>query len=71
MILNFISANIIRRTPHLSYSPDLAHCDFYLFGYVKEFLTEREFADREELLAAITHILKSIENLILERVFLV
>jgi hypothetical protein len=55
-----MSINIMKRAPHPSYSSNMAFCDFYLFGYVKESLAGKEFTDREELLAAITCILKSI-----------
>jgi hypothetical protein len=57
MTVDFMFVNIMRRTLHFLYSPDFTPCDFYLFGYVKEFLVGREFADREELLAAIICIL--------------
>jgi hypothetical protein len=29
----------MKRAPHPPYSPDLAPCDFYLFGYVKDRLS--------------------------------
>jgi hypothetical protein len=60
----------MKRAPHPPYSPDMAPCNFYRFGYVKESLAGREFADREELLAAVTRILEGIEKVILGRVFL-
>jgi hypothetical protein len=52
------------------YSPDLTFCNFYIFGYVKESLTGREFADREELFATVTSILNGIKKMTLEQVFL-
>jgi hypothetical protein len=60
----------MRRATHLPYSPDLASCNFYVFGYVKESFAKREFADWEELLAAVTGILDGIEKVTLKRVFL-
>jgi hypothetical protein len=56
--VDFISANIMRRTLYFPYSPDFTLYNCYLFGYVKESLTGKEFADREELLAVIIQILR-------------
>jgi hypothetical protein len=61
----------MERVLYPPYSPDLTHCDFYLFGYVKESLTRKEIAHQEELLEAINSILENIEKMILEQVFLV
>jgi hypothetical protein len=36
-------------------SPDTAPNDFFLFGYLKEKLTEYDIPDRERLKLAITH----------------
>jgi hypothetical protein len=58
------------RATYPPYSPNLAPCDLYLFDYVKEFLTGREFADREGLLAPVTRILTGIQKVTLTRVFL-
>jgi hypothetical protein len=67
--VNFMKRNAMKRAPHLPYSPDLSPLDFYLFGHVKEFLREYEFADRKALLHAIKDILKGIEKVILKAVF--
>jgi histone-lysine N-methyltransferase SETMAR len=37
------------RAPHPPYSPDLAPCDFFLFGYLKERLKGQRFKDRQTL----------------------
>jgi hypothetical protein len=69
---------------HQPYSADLALSDFdllssishllslifYLVGYIKQFLTENEFSDREILLEAVGHILEGIEKVILHRIVL-
>jgi hypothetical protein len=44
----------------------MAPCDFYLFGYVKESLAGREFAEWEELLAAVTRIVEGFDKMALE-----
>jgi hypothetical protein len=33
--LDFLELNEMERAPHPPYSPDLATCDSYLFGYIK------------------------------------
>jgi hypothetical protein len=61
-----MSTNIMRRATYRPYSPDLAPCDFYLFGYVKESLSGKEFAEWEELLAAVTRIVEGLDKVALE-----
>jgi hypothetical protein len=48
---------------------DAIPSDFYLFGYVKQFLSGYQFADQDSLLEAVSDILVGIEKVILERVF--
>jgi hypothetical protein len=59
----------IRRLPHPPYSPDLAPCDFWLFGYLKNSLEGRFFDDDMALRAAVTEILVSIEPEVFVSVF--
>jgi hypothetical protein len=59
----------IKRIPQPSYSPDIAPCDFFLFGYLKEKLTEYDIPDREGLKLAITHIFSEIGQETLITVF--
>jgi hypothetical protein len=47
--------------PHPPYSPDLASSDFWLFGHVKTSLVGEIFDAPEQLLEAITEILKEIQ----------
>jgi hypothetical protein len=68
--LDFLGQNGMERAPHPPYSPDLAPCDFYLFGYVKGLLAGSEFADRTELEQAVMAILDGIEKVTLGDVFL-
>jgi len=55
-----VDSNCLRKAPHAPHSPDLAPCDFLLFGYIKEKLKGSEFANGEELLSAINEILAAI-----------
>jgi hypothetical protein len=70
MIFNFMADNIIGRASYLPDSPDLAFCNFYLFGYVKQSLIGKEFADQEERFEVVNCIVEGIEKVILEQVFL-
>jgi hypothetical protein len=50
----------MERASHSPYSPDLALCDSYLFGYIKQILASREFAEWKGLLEAVMAILDAI-----------
>ena len=50
---NHIENSSIRIWDHPSYSPDLAICDFVLFGTMKNTFTEIDFNDEDELLDSI------------------
>ena len=39
----------LHAAPHPPYSPDLAPCDFYLFGYLKGVISGRIFFGYEEM----------------------
>jgi histone-lysine N-methyltransferase SETMAR len=69
-VLDFLEQNGMERAPHPPYSPDLAPCDFYLFGYVRGLLAGSEFADRTELEQAVVALLDGIEKATLSEVFL-
>jgi hypothetical protein len=51
-----------RRVPHPPYSPDLAICDFYLFGRIKERLAGVTAIDENDLRNEITAILGEISD---------
>ena len=59
----------IPRVHHPSYSPDLAHCDFFLFGFLKSSLEGRIFKSDQELLTEVCVILESIPQSTLQRVY--
>jgi hypothetical protein len=53
----------MKSAPHLSYSPDFAPSDFYLFRDVKRYFTGLSFEDADQLLAAVECVLEGIEKL--------
>jgi hypothetical protein len=57
------------RMEHLSYSPDLAPCDFFLFGYVIEQLKRRRFVEEEKLLSVRSELMGRILPDMILRVF--
>jgi hypothetical protein len=61
--------NSMQRAPHPADSPDLAPSDFYLFGYVKQFLSGCQLTDQDSLLQAVSDILAGIEKVTSESVF--
>jgi hypothetical protein len=48
MAENFMEQNGMESMPHLSYSPDLAPSDLFLFPLVKKRLDQFECDDRDE-----------------------
>jgi hypothetical protein len=50
----------IQRILHAADNPDLAPCDFFLFGYVKRKLIEYDIPDRQNLKIATTHVFDEI-----------
>jgi hypothetical protein len=57
---DFRELNRVKRAPHPQYWPDLALCDSYLFGYIKQVFAGLEFAERKRLLEAVMTILNAI-----------
>jgi histone-lysine N-methyltransferase SETMAR len=50
------------RMEHPPYSPDLAPCDFFLFGYIKEKLKGKSFAAQDDLFSAVREIMDGISK---------
>jgi hypothetical protein len=48
------------RAPQPTYSPDLASCDFFLFGYLKSQLESKTFFDENNLKTELEQILREI-----------
>jgi hypothetical protein len=61
--------NSMQRTPYPAYSPDLAPPDFYLFGYLNQFLSGCQFAEQDSLLQVVSDIFVGIEKVTFESVF--
>ena len=59
---HFIDAISWERLPQPPYSPDLAPCDFYLFGALKMYLEGTYARDREEIIKKCNDFLKSIKK---------
>jgi hypothetical protein len=68
-----VTAEMVRlrcvRIPHLAYSPDLAICDFWLFGRLKRELQGITIDTEEDLIEQILTILQSIPQSALRRAF--
>jgi histone-lysine N-methyltransferase SETMAR len=46
--------------PHPPYFPDLAPCDFFLFGYLKQHLEGKHFNREDQMIAAVSEIFDKI-----------
>ena len=60
----------LRILEHPSYSPDLAPCDFFLFGYLKETLRGIEINDEKECYEIVVEKLNQISKEVYKKVFL-
>jgi histone-lysine N-methyltransferase SETMAR len=58
-----------KRMEHPPYSPDLAPCDFFLLGHMKEQLKGRSFAEEEELSLVLSQCMSEIPPDMILRVF--
>ena len=68
-VKTFMQDKSLHNAPQPPYSPDLAPSDFYLFGYLKYKLKERQFSSVEELKQWIIDEFSQIEYGTLEKVF--
>ena len=60
LITDFFTKNHILTVNHSPYSPDMAPCDFYLFGKLHLAMKGKRFASVEAIQKACTDILKDI-----------
>jgi histone-lysine N-methyltransferase SETMAR len=60
--MDLFAALEIATLPHPPYSPDIAPCDLYLFGYLKHCLRGLTFPDSESLVLAIYEIMAKIDK---------
>jgi len=56
----FLATKQINVLEHPAYSPDLAHCDFFVFPKIKEILKGRHFDDTDDIRSNTTAALKAI-----------
>jgi len=59
---NAFRARGVTILPHAPYSPDLAPCDFFVFGYIKRVIKGRHFSCSEEIISAIYEIFSEIPS---------
>jgi histone-lysine N-methyltransferase SETMAR len=67
--LEKIASLKMKRLKHPPYSPDLAPCDFFLFGYIKKQLAGRSFSTSEELFLAVHDVIEAISGEVILNVF--
>lgn len=60
LVTDFLTKNGILTINHSPYSPDLAPCDFYLFGKLHLAMKGKRYKDIEDIQSSSTDILKSI-----------
>jgi hypothetical protein len=58
-----------RRPTHPPYSPDLAPCDFFLFGAMKQAFAGQHFATIDDLLMSVEAFLRGLSADFLQTVF--
>jgi hypothetical protein len=54
---------------HPPYRPDRAPCNFFLFGYIKRKLVEKQYETPEDLVSEVRNIINSIRPDVLKSVF--
>jgi hypothetical protein len=59
----------LKRMPHPAHSPDLSPCDFFLFGSLKDKLTDKQYTRPEKRFADVTTIISEIPSDLISRVF--
>jgi len=59
----------ITRLPHPPYSPDIAPCDFWLFGFLKNYLEGSSYDTPEQLYEAVCQFLREIPEVTLIKVY--
>jgi histone-lysine N-methyltransferase SETMAR len=59
----------LKRLPHPAYSPDLFPCDFFLFGFLKQKLTDKQYTPLEGRFAEVTTIVSENASDLISRVF--
>jgi hypothetical protein len=55
--------------PHPAYSLDLSPCNFFLVGYLKDKLIDKQYAMPEKLFAEVAMIISEIPGDVISRIF--
>jgi hypothetical protein len=61
-VTEFLARNGMKRPPHSPYSPDLAPCDFCLFGHIINRLAGTSFEEFDQLLRATAAIFSPLKS---------
>lgn len=69
LVADYLEDRKLKRMSHPPYSPDLAPCDFFLFGYLKGKLSGQSFETLSELSSAVGELLGQISREIWSSVF--
>lgn len=64
--LNELNYNLL---PHLTYSPDLAPNDYYLFLNLNRTLQEKKFSSNKDVTMKLMHIMKALTNITIWKIF--
>jgi hypothetical protein len=54
---------------HPPYSPDLAPCDFFLFGYAKRKLVRKQYETPEDFVYEVRNIIEGIHSDVVKSIF--
>jgi histone-lysine N-methyltransferase SETMAR len=68
-VISKLNSLQLKRMNHPPYSPDLAPCDFFLFGYIKRKLAGSSFVSSDDLFSAIDDIMNGISGEMILSVF--
>ena len=60
VVKSFLASENVKVLNHLPYSPDLSHCDFFLFPRLKKMLSGNKYTSRSSLGSAIYQCLQQI-----------
>ena len=69
LTMDYLTKNRIVTIKHSSYSPDMAPCDFYLFGKLHLAMKGKRYADVDAIQKASTVILNAIQKDVLKKSF--
>lgn len=65
----YLQERHLKKACHPAYSPDLSPCDFWFFGYCKEYIKETEIEDEFDLIEKIRSAFNDVSFEVLQSVF--